>query len=83
MYKIFEVTYNDGGWHSGDLPHFFYVAKSKEEVIANSKKLKEYLKYKEMRGGDIWINEVTGLVRDFYFENLNDFDIEITVRKKE
>lgn len=63
--------------------HFLYIAKSKEEVIANSKKLQEYLKYKEMRGGDIWINEVTGLVRDFYFENLAKFDITVSVRRKD
>lgn len=83
MYKIFEVTYNDGGWHSGDLPHFFYVAKSKEDVIANSEKYKDYLNRKNSWGGDIWIHEVSGMVSRFYFENLNDFDVNITVRKKE
>ena len=35
MYKIFEVTYNDGGWHSGPLPHFFYIAEKEEELILN------------------------------------------------
>lgn len=55
MYKIFRCTYNDGGWHSGDLAHFFYIAKSEEEVIANSKKYKQFLEWKECRGGDIWI----------------------------
>lgn len=43
MYKIFEVTYNDGDWHSGDLPHFFYIAESKEDVITHSTKYQEYL----------------------------------------
>lgn len=82
MYKIFEVTYNDGGWHSGDLPHFFYIAKSKEEVIDNSKKYKDYLDRQSNCGGDIWLHEVSGLVHNFYFENLEDFDIEISVKKK-
>lgn len=83
MYKIFKVTYNDGGWHSGDLPHFFYIAKSKEDVIANSKKYQEYVKMQELSKGDIWLHEVSGMIEDFYFENLKDFDIEITVRKKD
>lgn len=82
MYKIFEVTYNDGGWHSGDLPHFFYIAKSKEDVVANSKKYQDYLERQTNWGGDIWIHEVSGLAHSFYFENLQDFDVEITVREK-
>ena len=88
MYKIFKVTYNDGDWHSGDLPHFFYIAESKEKVIANSKKYQDFLKRQKAYGGDIWINEISkaigihDLVYDFYFENLQDFDIEISVKKK-
>ena len=31
--KIYNVTFNDGGWHSGSLPHFTVVANSKEEAI--------------------------------------------------
>lgn len=89
IYKIFKVTYNDGGWHSGDLPHFFYIAESKEDIIANSKEYKDYLERQQVRGGDIWISEISetigthGLVYDFYFENLKDFDIEISVKKKD
>ena len=88
MYKIFEITYNDGGWHSGDLPHFFYIAKSKENVITNSKKYQDYLKRQKTYGGDILVSEISeaigthDLVYDFYFENLQDFDIEISVKKK-
>lgn len=78
MYKIFKVTYNDGGWHSGNLPHFFYIAESKEDVISNSKKYQDYFN----RGGDIWISEVSSLVDDFRFENLEDFTIEISIKKK-
>ena len=83
MYKIFEITYNDGGWHSGDLPHSFYIAESKEDVIANSKEYHNYLEYQQRRGGDIWLYEVSGLMPNCYFENLKDFDIEISVRKKD
>lgn len=89
MYKIFKVTYNDGGWHSGALPHFFYIAETKEDVIANSKEYKDYLERQQTRGGDIWINEISeaigthGLVYNFYFENLEDFNIEISVKKKD
>lgn len=82
QYKIFEVTYNDGGWHSGSLPHFFYIARSKEDVIANSKKYQDFLEQKELRGGDIWIHEVSGLAHDFYFENLSEFEISVSVRQK-
>lgn len=83
MYKIFEVIYNDGSWSGGDLPHFFYIAKSKEDVVANSKKYKDYLDMQNNYGGDIWIHEVSGLVDNFYFENLKDFYIEISVQKKD
>ena len=83
MYKIFRVTYNDGGWHSGDLPHFFYIARSKEEVVASSRKYKQFLEWKECSGGDIWISEVSGLAHDFEFENLKDFDITVSVKAKD
>ena len=82
MYKIFKVTYNDGGWHSGDLPHFFYIAKNKEEVIDNSKQYKKFLEARECRGGYIWISEVSGLAHDFEFENLKDFNITVSVKAK-
>lgn len=83
MYKIFEITYNDGGWHNGYLPHFFYIAKSKEDVIANSKEYQKYIEMQELSKGDIWIHEVSGMIENFYFENLEDFDIDISVRKKD
>ena len=88
MYKIFKITYNNGGWHSGELPHFYYIAESKENVITNSKKYQDYFKRQKTYGGDIWVSEISeaigkyGLVYDFYFENLQDFDIEISVKKK-
>lgn len=82
MYKIFKITYNDGGWHSGSLPHAFYIAKSEEEVIANSKEYRDFLECKNARGGDIWIREETGLEPDFYFENISDFEISVSIRRK-
>lgn len=83
MYKIFKVIYNDGGWHSGDLPHFFYIAKSKEEVIANSEKYKDYLERKECFGGDIWVGEVSSSHLNYDFENLKDFNIIIAAKNKD
>ena len=82
MFKIFKITYNDGGWHSWPLPHFFYIAESEEEVILNSKKYKNFLEMRENRGGDIWIKEVSGLVPNYDFENLDAFDISISLKKK-
>ena len=83
MFKLFKVIYNDGGWHNGALPYFFYIAKSKEEVIENSERYKRFLEYKENRGGVICISEVSGPIVDFDFENLKDFEITINVKVKE
>ena len=82
MYKIFEVTYDDGGWHSGALPHFFYIGKTKEDVIEKSEKYQDFLERKRTRGGTVYIHEETGLVRDTDFENLKDFDVEVTIKEK-
>ena len=87
MYKIFKITYNDGDW--GGLSHFYYIAKNEKDVIENSKQYQEYIERQKKRGGDIWVTEITnvvgtyGLVYDFYFENLEGFDIEITIKQKE
>lgn len=82
MYKIFKVTYNDGGWHSGGLPHFFYIAKNKEEVISNSKQYQDYLNLKQRRGGDIWVWEESDLINTRYCENSTEFDITVSITKK-
>lgn len=81
-YKIFKVTYNDGEWHCGDLPHFYYIAKSKEEVIVNSKKYTEFLRRQETFGGSLWISEFNGIQSTFEWENLDDFDVAMIVTKK-
>ena len=81
-YKIFKVTYNDGEWHSGDLPHFYYIAKSKEEIMVNSKKYAEFLQRQEKFGGDLWICEFNGIQSTFEWENLDDFDVTMLASKK-
>ena len=30
--RIYRVTWNDGGWHSGDLPNQFVVAETSEKA---------------------------------------------------
>ena len=82
MYKIFKITYNDGGWHSGDLPHAYYIAKNEEEVIANSKQYAKFLEYKERSRGDIWIHEVNGPESTYDWENLKDFEMSITIKER-
>ena len=85
MNKIFKITYNDGGWHTGGLPYFFYIAKNKEEVITNSKQYQNFSEMCKFSKGDIWIDEVN-LAEDtsfkIAFENLTDFNIEISIKEK-
>ena len=89
MYKLFEITYNDGEWHSGSLPHFFYIATSEEELVANSERYRQYKERQMAQGGSVWINEITevvgrhGFLSVFEFENLDKFDISISVMEKE
>lgn len=88
-YKIFKVFYNDGEWRSGDLPHFFYIAKDEDEVIAKSQKYKEFLERSAAREeiygypAAIYVHEVLSIIPEYYFENLKDFDISITIKEKE
>lgn len=82
-YKIFRVSYNDGGWHSGDLPHFYYIARDEEEVRANSKNYAEFKERQEAFGGDIWMHEFKGVDFPSEWENLKDFNVEIHATPKE
>lgn len=82
-YKIFKITYNDGGWHSGDLPHFYYIAHNEEEVYANSKNYAEFKERQNTFGGDIWMYEVTGVDFPCEWENLKDFTVTIHATPKE
>ena len=51
MKKIYEVTFNDGGWHSS-LPNFIMVANSKEEAL---QKIRE--EHKTYEKWDGWASE--------------------------
>lgn len=82
-YKIFRVTYNNGGWHSGDLPHFYYIAQNEEEVCANSKNYAEFKERQNDFGGDIWMHEVKGVEFPSEWENLKDFNVAMHVTRKE
>lgn len=83
MYKIYKCWYNDGGWHSGPLLTFYYIAESEEEVKQNSKCYASFLESQKYRGGDIWISETDALPYDFEFENRKGFEITVSVRKTE
>ena len=64
--KIYTVTFNDGGWHSGSLPEYQVVAESKEEAIEQI--LKRYAHYRN--GYDAWASEfkIDGYVIEVYDE---------------
>jgi hypothetical protein len=66
MMKIYTVTFNDGGWHSGSLPSYQVVAESKDEAIL--KVLENNPRYKT--GYDKWVSEFTidGYVIEVYDE---------------
>ena len=53
MMKIYNVTFNDGGWHSGPLPNYMVVAESKDEAIEMV--LKDHPYY--AKGYDKWASE--------------------------
>ncbi len=78
--KIYTVTFNNGGWHSGSLPSFEVVASSKEEAIEQI--LKKYTHYRN--GYDAHASEfkIEGYVIEVYDEktynrekNLENLDI--------
>ena len=81
-WKVFKVVYNHGRWHSGELPHFYYIARSEEEVIANSTSYAHFIERQESIGGDIWIHEFDGIDYPSEWENLKDFDVCLTVKNK-
>lgn len=63
--KIYNVTFNDGGWYSdGGRPSFQVVAENKQEAI--DKVLEENPSYK--RGYDVWVSEfkIKGYVIEVY-----------------
>ncbi len=74
MLKIFKVTFNDGGWHSGSLPTFYQVAESEKEAM-------EIVKSKEIhyKGWDCWATEfkIDGYVIKVYDEKSFERDEKI------
>lgn len=64
--KIWTVTFNDGGWHSGSLPRYQVVAESKDEAI--EKVLEDNPRYRS--GWDAWASEfkMEGYVIEVYDE---------------
>lgn len=65
--KIYNVTFNDGGWYSsGGRPSFQVVAENKQE--ATDKVLEEHPSYK--KGYDVWATEfkIDGYVIEVYDE---------------
>lgn len=63
--KIYDVTFNDGGWYSaGGRPSFQVVAENKEEAI--EKVLEKNPRYKT--GWDKWASEfkIKGYVIEVY-----------------
>lgn len=88
-YKIFKGVYNDGEWRSGDLPHFFYIARNENEVATKSQKYKEFLEWSATREEKygypayVYICEVDTIIPERYFENIEDFDISVTIKEKE
>ena len=66
MMKIYTVTFNDGGWHSGSLPSYQVVAESKDKAI--EKVLEDNPRYRS--GYDKWASEfkIEGYVIEVYDE---------------
>ncbi len=66
MLKIFKVTFNDGGWHSGDLPNRMIVSETEEEAISIA--LEQNPHYS--KGYDKWVTEfkIDGYVIEVYDE---------------
>lgn len=70
--KIYTVTFNDGGWHSGPSPSYQKVAESKKDAI--EKVLEENPSYK--RGYDVWATEfkIDGYIIEVYDEKTYNRD---------
>jgi hypothetical protein len=73
--KIWNVTFNNGGWNSGGLPSVTVVAESSED--AKIKALEENPRYKT--GYDVWVSEfkINGYVIEVYEEKSYNRDKNI------
>ena len=70
--KIWTVTFNDGGWHSGSLPSYQVVAESKDDAI--EKVLEDNPRYKS--GYDKWASEfkIEGYIIEVFDEKTYNRD---------
>lgn len=73
--KIYTVTFNDGGWYSGNRPSYTTVANSIEEAI--EKVIAENPRYKS--GYDAWASEfkIEGYIIEVYDEKTYNRDKNI------
>ena len=69
--KIYKITFNDGGWHSGPLPNIIVVAESIDDA---RKKALSNPRYKN--GYDVWVSEfkIDGYVIEVYDEKTYNRD---------
>ena len=79
-YKLFKVMFIDSEWRAYT-PYFYYIAKNKDEVIRNSKEYESFMQMREERGGDIHIEEDSSVL-DHCIENIEEFNVSITIEKK-
>lgn len=75
LMKIYNVTFNDGGWHSSGLPSTTVVAESKE--AAKNIALEKNPRYQS--GWDVWVSEfkIDGYVIEVYEEKSYNRDKNI------
>ena len=73
--KIYKVTFNNGGWHSGELPSVTVVAETKEDAKVKALEQKPFYK----SGYDIWVSEfkLDGYVIEVYDEKSYNRDKNI------
>ena len=66
MLKIYKVTFNDGGWYTGDMPNFYTIAETNLGAIENV--LIEHPRFRN--GYDHWATEfvMPGYIIEVYDE---------------
>lgn len=73
--KIYTVSFNDGGWHSGPSPSETVVAENKKEAIEKALEISPMYK----KGYDVWATEfkIKGYVVEVYDERTYKRDTNI------
>ena len=86
MYKLYHIIYrtNPQGYIAA---HAYYVATSEQDVKNNSQYYNKFCGYLKINPvGTIEINEIAdldGFIHFYDAENLNDFKIAVSIKKKE